>query len=79
MKGLQTRWTVLLTAHPQLFAGLQPLVSLRENPRTNRAELHLVVGPFSNAEAAAQLCSSLGAHRTPCQPTMFDGSRLALQ
>src|SRR5271167_230085 len=36
MKGLQTRWTGLHTAHPQLFAGLQPLVSLRENPRTNR-------------------------------------------
>jgi len=46
MKGLQTRWTGLHTAHPQLFAGLQPLGSLRENPRTNRAELHLVVGPF---------------------------------
>jgi hypothetical protein len=79
MKGLQARWTGLLTAHPQLFAGLQPLVSLRENPRTSRAELHLVVGPFSNAEAATQLCSTLGTFRTACQPTMFDGSRLALQ
>jgi hypothetical protein len=54
-------------------------VSLRENPRTNRAELHLVAGPFSNAEAAAQLCSTLGTFRMACQPTMFDGSRLALQ
>ena len=79
MKGLQTRWTSLLTAHPQLFAGLQPLVSLRENPRTNRAELHLVIGPFSNAEAATQICGALVAFRTACQPTMFDGSHLALQ
>jgi hypothetical protein len=79
VKALQLRWTGLHAAHPQLFAGLQPLVSLRENPRTNRAELHLVVGPYSNAETATQLCSALGAFHVACQPTMFDGSRLALQ
>jgi hypothetical protein len=72
-------WSVLHAAHPQLLEGLQPLVSLRENPRTNRTEQHLVVRPYSNADATEQLCSALGALRVPCQPTMFDGSRLALQ
>jgi hypothetical protein len=79
MRELHIRWSVLHAAHPQLFEGLQPLVSLRENPRTNRTEQHLVVRPYSNADATAQLCSALGALRVPCQPTMFDGSRLALQ
>jgi hypothetical protein len=54
-------------------------VSLRENQRSNRIELRLMVGPFSNAEAAAQLCALLGTFHLFCQPTMFDGRHLALQ
>jgi hypothetical protein len=78
IKTLQTRWTAVHAAHAQLFQGLHPSVTLRENPRSNRTELRLVVGPFSNAEAAAQLCAALAAFKQFCQPTMFDG-RLALQ
>jgi hypothetical protein len=79
IKGLHSQWLVLRAAHPQLLDGLQPVVSLRDNPRSNRIELHLVIGPFSNAESAAQLCSLLGTSRIPCQPAMFDGPHLALQ
>jgi hypothetical protein len=79
VKALRTRWAGLRAAHPQLFEGLQPVVSLRENQRSNRIELRLVVGPFSNAEAAAQLCALLGTFHLFCQPTMFDGRHLALQ
>jgi hypothetical protein len=79
MKALQARWAGLRTAHPALFEGLQPLVSLKQNPRTNRTELHLVVGPYSNAEAAEQFCDFVIPFRLACQPAMFDGSRLALQ
>jgi hypothetical protein len=57
---------------------LQAGVSIRDNPRFNRAELRLVVGPFAEADAAAQLCAALVRFRLPCQRTMFDG-RLALQ
>lgn len=78
LKALQARWAALRSAHPQLFQGLQAGVAVRDNPRSNRAELRLVVGPFSNKEAAAQLCAALAALRQFCQPTMFDG-RLALQ
>jgi hypothetical protein len=62
-----------------LFEGLQPLVSLKQNPRTNRAELHLIVGPYSNADAAEQFCDFIVPFHLTCEPAMFDGSRLALQ
>jgi hypothetical protein len=79
MKALHARWSGLRAAHPALFDGLQPLVSLKQNPRTNRTELHLVVGPYSNADAAAQFCDFVVPFHLTCQPAMFDGSRLALQ
>lgn len=79
IKALHAHWVALRSAHPQLFDGLQPVVSLRDSSRSKRIELHLVVGPFSNAEAAAQLCGLLVASRIPCQPAMFDGPHLALQ
>ena len=79
MKALHARWTSLRTAHPALFEGLQPLVSLKQNPRTNKAELHLIVGPYSNADAAEQFCDFIVPFHLTCQPAMFDGSRLALQ
>jgi hypothetical protein len=79
MKALHARWSGLRAAHPALFDGLQPLVSLKQNPRTNRTELHLVVGPYSNADAAAQFCDFVLPFHLACQPAMFDGSRLALQ
>jgi hypothetical protein len=79
MKALHTRWTWLRTAHPALFEGLQPLVSLKQNPRSNRTELHLIVGPYGNAEAAEQFCDFVVPFRLTCEPAMFDGSRLTLQ
>jgi len=41
--------------------------------------LRLVAGPLPNASIAARLCATLGAVSQPCQPTVFDGQRLALQ
>jgi hypothetical protein len=79
MKALHHRWASLRTAHPQLFEGIQPVVSIKENPRTGRTELHLIVGPYANAETAAQFCDFVVPFRVSCQPAMFDGSRLALQ
>lgn len=79
MKALQVRWAGIRAAHARAFEGLQPVVMLRDNPRLNRVELRLVVGPFANAERAAQLCVTLAASHLPCEPTMFDGRHLALQ
>lgn len=78
IKSLHARWISLRTAHPQLFEGLRPSVTIRENVKSSHSELRLVVGPFANAEGAAQLCFSLVALKLSCLPTMFDG-RLALQ
>ncbi len=78
IKSLHARWVALRAAHPQLFEGVRPAVMVHENPKTNRTELRLVVGPFPSADAAAQLCISLAVRHQACQPTMFDG-RLALQ
>jgi hypothetical protein len=79
IRGLHARWAEIRSAHAEIFEGLKPIVTLRDNPRSNRTELRLVVGPFANAGEAAQLCASLNAFRLTCQPAMFDGRQLALE
>jgi len=77
--ALRERWEILQSAHPELFAGLRPIVSVREIPRANRVELRLVVGPFVQPAAATQLCAMLTPFGLFCQTTVFDGQRLALR
>jgi hypothetical protein len=79
LKSLHARWADIHAAHGQMFEGLRPVVTIRDNRLSNRAELRLVVGPLVSAQAAAQLCVSLAAVRISCQPTMFDRRHLALQ
>jgi hypothetical protein len=79
VKALHARWEGIRSAHLQIFDGLTPVVALRENPRSHKTELRLVVGPLGNAAAAAQLCASLMAVQLSCLPTMFDGHNLALE
>jgi hypothetical protein len=79
IKTLHQRWATLRNAHPELFEGVQPVVSVKQNPRSGRTELHLIVGPYANAETAAQFCDFVVPFHVNCQPAMFDGSRLALQ
>ncbi len=79
IQALRTRWAAIRTAHPQLFEGLEPIVSVKEVPRTNRIELRLVAGPIAQAGTAAQLCAQLSVLGLFCQPTIFDGQRLALR
>jgi hypothetical protein len=78
VQALRARWAGIRSAHPQLFAGLAPTISLSEMPPSNRPELRLVVGPLVSADAAAKLCTTLGRYRLTCQPTIFAGRRLAL-
>ncbi len=79
IKALHARWVGIRSGHLQLFDGLTPVVAVRENPRSHKTELRLLVGPLANAAAAAQLCASLTAIRLSCVPTMFDGSNVALE
>ena len=78
IEGLRTLWTTLKTAQPTLFEGLRPLIAVREG-KAGAVELRLVAGPLPNASIAARLCAALSAVSQSCQPTVFDGQRLALQ
>lgn len=77
LDGLRARWTSLKASHAGLFDGLRPLVAIREGGKG--VELRLVVGPLANAVAAARLCATLSVAGQTCQPTIFDGQRLALR
>jgi hypothetical protein len=79
IQTLRTRWDVLRSAHPQLFEGLQPIVTVKDVPRSNRVELRLVAGPLAEPEAAGQLCAALTPLGLFCQPAIFDGQRIALR
>lgn len=76
---LHARWLGIRSAHRHLFEGLTPTVVLRQVARSNRVELHLVVGPLDSSEAAAQLCAELTFYHLVCQPVAFDNSHIALQ
>src|SRR5580704_5196900 len=78
IQALRARWAGIRSAHPQLFDGLAPTVSLSETPQSNRPELRLVLGPIASAGAAAKLCTTLERFRLTCQPTIFAGRNLAL-
>lgn len=76
--SLRTAWNQIRRNHAVLLDGLRPLVAVRDG-RNNQAELRLVIGPLTNAAAAAKLCAALAGAGLSCQPTTFDGQRLALR
>jgi hypothetical protein len=76
---LRARWAGIRSAHPDLFDGMRPVVTLKQVARSNRIELRLVVGPLASAEAAAQLCAYLMPYRLFCEPALFAGQHLALE
>lgn len=78
IQALRARWAGIRSAHPQLFEGVTPTVTLSPTSPANRPELRLVVGPLNSADAATRLCASLNRYRLPCQPTIFAGQHLAL-
>jgi hypothetical protein len=79
MAALRARWAGIRSAHPHVFDGLAPTVSLGQMAPPNRPELRLVVGPLPSADAAERLCASLGRSRLSCQPTIFGGQHVALE
>jgi hypothetical protein len=79
VEALRTRWLSIYSAHPRLFEGMKPIISVREIPRGSRVELRLVVGPIAQSDGAAQLCASLTQFGLSCQPTLYDGQRSALR
>lgn len=79
IEGLRAAWTALKASQPALFEGLRPVIAVREGKTPGAIELRLVAGPLPNASIAARLCAALSTAGQTCQPTVFDGQRLALQ
>lgn len=78
LAALRTAWERIRRNHGSLLDGLRPVISVREG-RGGQVELRLVIGPIGNAAAAAKLCAALAGAGLSCQPTVFDGQRLALR
>jgi hypothetical protein len=79
IEALRARWLAIYTAHPQLFEGMRPIVSIREVAHGTKVELRLLAGPLEKPGAATELCASLTQAGLYCQPTVYDGQRLALR
>ncbi|HUI12239.1 MAG TPA: hypothetical protein VL048_02090 [Xanthobacteraceae bacterium] len=79
LQALRMRWAAIRTAHPKFFEGMEPIISVREVPHSNRIELRLIAGPIPQPGPAAELCARLTALGLYCQPTIYDGQHLALR
>jgi len=77
--GVRALWTTAQRRYASQLDGLHPILRLRERTRPAGVELRLVVGPITSATAAAKLCLAMSAVGATCQPTLFDGQRLALR
>jgi hypothetical protein len=77
VEALRGAWAIALRRHGKLLEGLYPVVHRRERPRGAGLELRLVAGPLPNAAAAARICAAMTAVSAICQPSIFEGQRLA--
>ncbi len=68
-------WNAAKAEHPRLLGGLRPIVAAREDNRGG-TDMRLIVGPLTNAGAAAKLCASLGAADVMCSTRPFVGQNL---
>jgi hypothetical protein len=75
IEALRTRWSDLKVSQSPLLDNLRPLVALKES--RSGQELHLVAGPLTNNAAGARLCAVLSSGGLSCQPTLYEGQRLA--
>jgi hypothetical protein len=78
MGGLRTRWINLMEQFGMIMTGYEPVISASDSE--GGVTLHLIVGPFSNAQEAAEACTKLRtAGLSACAPVPYDGQRLALR
>lgn len=78
LAAMRAAWNQIRRNHAALLDGLRPVIGIRDG-KGGQADLRLIVGPVSNAAAAAKLCASLTVAGQSCQPATFDGQRLALR
>ncbi|MBX9827849.1 MAG: hypothetical protein K2Y27_22970 [Xanthobacteraceae bacterium] len=75
--ALRPVWTTALRRHNALLQSLRPLVLSRAHPRGGGVEYRLIAGPIANAAKAARYCAAITGTGGVCQPTMYDGQKLA--
>jgi hypothetical protein len=76
--GLRTLWNTITATHSDLFEGLHPIVSVRENSKSRAADLRLIAGPLTDVETANHICTTLAAAKRYCRLVNFEGQPLAL-
>jgi hypothetical protein len=79
VEGLRALWAQVKAGNETLLDGLRPVMNIRDAGKPGAFELRLVAGPLGNAGAAARLCAVLATAGLACQPTVFEGQRLALK
>jgi hypothetical protein len=76
IEDLRTRWNELRVSQSPLLDNLKPLIALKDGAKSGQ-ELHLVAGPLTSSSAALRLCVVLVGTDALCQPTLYEGQRLA--
>jgi hypothetical protein len=71
-------WRALSKSNSAL-AKLDPIIVVREGSGGLGMQLRLVAGPLDDAAAAAKICATLTESDRTCEPTVFDGQRLAIK
>jgi len=77
--GLRALWRGLLKSRANApLAALRPIIVIKESSTGLGMQLRLVAGPLTDAAAAAKICAGMTASERPCEATVFDGQRLAM-
>jgi hypothetical protein len=78
--GLRALWRGLLKYRSnKALADLRPIIVVKERSNGLGMQLRLVAGPISDAAAAARICATLTESDRSCEPSVFDGQRLAIK
>jgi hypothetical protein len=75
VEALRGRWNEVRASQSPLFDNMKPLIAIKEG--RSGQELHLIAGPLTNNGAGTRLCAALSGSWAPCQPTLYEGQRLA--
>jgi hypothetical protein len=77
--GLRALWRGLLKSRSNAaLTTLRPIIVVKEGSNGLGMQLRLVAGPLSDAAAAAKICARMSENNRPCETTIFEGQRLAM-
>jgi len=68
----------MISSYHDLFEGLHPIVTVRENSKSRTTDLRLIAGPLTDVESASRICTTLATAKRYCRLVTFEGQPLAL-